>query len=113
MHAARSAEMVQLLLNHNANPNLDDDHERRPLHWYAIRNDIAAMRAILQHGAEVDSVGPFYDPMLPIHKAAQRNLDTMELLVEHGADMGMRPSTEYVVAFGGVGGEDRCGEVFG
>jgi ankyrin repeat protein len=87
LHAARSAEMVQLLLDHRANPDLDDEHERRPLHWYAIRNDIAAMRAILQRGAEVDPFGPFEKPL---HEAAQRNLDTVKLLVEHGADVRAR-----------------------
>jgi hypothetical protein len=83
LHAARSAEMVQLLLEHNADPDLDDDNERRPLHWYAIRDNIAAMRALLQHGAEVDPVGPYEKPL---HEAAQRNLDAVKLLVEHGAD---------------------------
>jgi ankyrin repeat protein len=84
LHAARSAEMVELLLNHNADPDLEDYIYRRPLHWYAIRDNIAAMRAILQHGAEVNPDLPFEKP---IHEAAQRNLDTVELLVEHGADV--------------------------
>jgi ankyrin repeat protein len=84
MHAARSAEMVQLLLDHNADPDLDDDIERRPLHWYATRDNIAAVRAILQHGAEVNPIG--YSET-PLHEAALRNLDIVELLVEHGADV--------------------------
>jgi ankyrin repeat protein len=93
MHAARSAEMVQLLLDHDADPNLEDGIYRRPLHWYVIRHDIAAMRAILQHGAEleVNGIGPFEKPL---HVGAQRNLDTVELLVEHGADVRERDFQE-------------------
>jgi ankyrin repeat protein len=84
MHAARSAEMVQLLLGHDADPDFDDDIERRPLHWYAIRDSITAMRAILQHGAEMNPDGPHGNPL---HEAAPRNLDTEEFLVEHEADV--------------------------
>jgi ankyrin repeat protein len=84
MHAARSAEMVQLLVGHNADPNFGDDEEQRPLHWYAIRDEIAAMRAILQLGVEVSAIGPFEQPL---HDAVRRNIDTVELLVEYGADV--------------------------
>jgi hypothetical protein len=80
MHAARSAEMVQLLLNHNANPELEDGIERRPLHWYATRGDIAAMRTILQHGAVANP--PSGSWTVPLHEAAKRDLDTVGLLVE-------------------------------
>jgi hypothetical protein len=54
-----------------------------PLHWYAFRDDIAAMRTILQHGAEVN-LNTYYEK--PPQQSAQRNLDTVRLLVEHGAD---------------------------
>jgi ankyrin repeat protein len=83
IHAARSAEMVQLLLRYNANPNGTDELERSPLHWYVLRGDIAAMREILLHGAEVSPDGPFK----PIYKAVQCSLDAVILLVEHGADV--------------------------
>jgi ankyrin repeat protein len=83
--------MVQLLLGYNADPNFDDEHERRPLHWYAIRDNITAMRAILQHGAEVN---PNTHVEKPLHEAAERNLDTVKLLVEHGADVDVRDLQE-------------------
>jgi ankyrin repeat protein len=73
-----------LLLDHNADPNWVDDIERPPLHWYAIRHNIAAMRAILQHGADVDPITAWGKPL---YEAAQRNLDTVELLVQHEADV--------------------------
>jgi ankyrin repeat protein len=88
LHAARSAEMVQLLLDHNADPNFKDNTERTPLHWYAIGDDIAAMRAILQHGAEANPTGPHGEK--PIHEAALHSLGSVQLLVEHGADVQAR-----------------------
>jgi hypothetical protein len=47
LHAAWSVEMVQLLLDHNSDPDFGDENYRGPLHWYAIRKNVAAMRAIL------------------------------------------------------------------
>jgi ankyrin repeat protein len=67
-----------------ADPDFEDDFERWPLHWYAIRDDIAAMRAFLQHRATVNPIESFEKPL---HEATQRNLDTVELLVDHGADV--------------------------
>jgi ankyrin repeat protein len=49
------------------------------------------MRAILQHGAEVNELGPFEKPL---HQVAQRNLDTAKLLVEHEADVKERENLE-------------------
>jgi ankyrin repeat protein len=84
MHAARSAEMMQLLLDHNADPDFRELRGLRPLHWYAFRHDIAAMRALLQHGAEVN---PDTGYEMPLNIAVKHHLDTVELLVEHGADV--------------------------
>jgi ankyrin repeat protein len=96
MHGARPAEMVQLLLDLNADPDFGDDIGRWPLHWYAIRDrmdDIAAMRVILQHGAEVNQSGPFEKPF---HEATQRGFDTVELLVEHDSDVEERNSKPHL-----------------
>jgi ankyrin repeat protein len=84
MHAVRSAEMVQLLLDHNTDPNFDHHLGDRPLHWHARWGNIAAMRALLQYGAEVNAIGYLGTPL---HGAAQHNLAAVELLVEHGADV--------------------------
>jgi ankyrin repeat protein len=91
LHVARSAEMVQLLLDHNADPELLDNMRYRPLCYYVSRKDsyvspedIGAMRAILQHGVEVDPIGVSVEPL---HAAAQRSLAAVELLVEYGADV--------------------------
>jgi ankyrin repeat protein len=85
IHSARSAEMVQLLLDFHADPET-----RRcgltPLHCYAHRGNIAAMRAVLQRGVEVDPVGEGIST--PLHKAAEcGNVNAVKLLLEFGADM--------------------------
>jgi ankyrin repeat protein len=88
IHAARSAEMVQLLLDHHADPEQQAVNEVkfRPLHYYAMRENIEAMRVVLRNGVEVDP-----DPTLnlppPLHLAAERNIDAVKLLLEHGADV--------------------------
>jgi ankyrin repeat protein len=87
MHAARSAEMVQLLLYHKADPNLPDELQRRPLHQHAFRHESAAMPEFLQHGADLDPGTPYENL---IDQAAQRCLAAVERLVEHGADVEAR-----------------------
>jgi hypothetical protein len=74
--------MVQLL----ADPNFHDDLGFPSLCGYSIREDIAATRKILQHGAEVNQIatGSWEKPL---HEAARRNLNTRELLVEHRANL--------------------------
>jgi hypothetical protein len=84
LHAARSAEMVQLLLDHNADPDIRDEVGMRPLSFYVRRNNLAAVRVLLQHGADVNASAPLKKPILVV---AQRSLDSVELLVEHGADL--------------------------
>jgi ankyrin repeat protein len=87
IHAARSAEMVQLLLDHHADP---EQHvgEFRPLHFYAKRDNIEAMQAVLRNGVEVDPGGLF--SYTPLHYAAKRSIDTVKLLLKHGADVKKR-----------------------
>jgi hypothetical protein len=94
IHVARSAEMVQLLLDHKADPNFKDDTYRWPLDWYAIRENIAAMRVILRHGAQVNPKTN-YDTVL--HEAAIRNLDMVKLLVNHGAHVQARGCVQITV----------------
>jgi ankyrin repeat protein len=83
IHAARSAEMVQLLLDHHADP---EQHvgEFRPLHFYAKRGNTEAMQVVLRNGVEVDPGG--LSSYTPLHYAAQHSIDAVQLLLEHGAD---------------------------
>jgi ankyrin repeat protein len=75
--------MVDLLVDHGADPEWEDTHQLRPLHWCAIRSDIGAMLALIRRGA---AVNPHCRIQKPLHDAASRNLLTVALLLDHGAD---------------------------
>jgi ankyrin repeat protein len=87
LHAARSPEMVHLLLDHNADPDLTDEKGHEPIVWYAFRDDIATMRAILERGANPN---PNTHWVQPLHEAAQRSLAATKLLVKHGAHVNVK-----------------------
>jgi ankyrin repeat protein len=57
-----------------------------PLHYYAKRGNIAAMRGALRNGAKVDPTPDMFNPT-PLHYAARRNIDAVKLLLEHGTDV--------------------------
>jgi ankyrin repeat protein len=92
IHAARSAEMVQQLLDYGADKELADSCGDRPLHWYTRRGNFAAMRMILQRGADVDpACGGTREPTRsPLHEALmrrQRSVDAVKILLDFGADV--------------------------
>jgi ankyrin repeat protein len=92
IHVARSAEMVELLLDYGADPEHQVANRLRPLHYYVLRENIEAMRAVLRYGVEVDpawvdqDVEGFLYPT-PLHYAARCNIDAVKLLLDHGADV--------------------------
>jgi ankyrin repeat protein len=86
IHAARSAEMVQLLLDHHADPKQHVYNGLSPLHFYAKRGNFEAMRAVLRNGVEVDARWGEY-ASTPLHYAALHNIDAVKLLLDHGADL--------------------------
>jgi ankyrin repeat protein len=88
LHAAHSAEMVQLLLDHHADPDLDDGACRRPLHWAAIRDNLGVMQALVQHGANVNP--DRHSMYQPLHEAVKHSLAAVRFLVDHGARVGER-----------------------
>jgi ankyrin repeat protein len=69
LHAAHSADMVQLLLDHNADPELEDEIHHRPVLWYVRWDEFDALRTILQRDVPLNGFGRG-----PLHEAAQRNL---------------------------------------
>jgi ankyrin len=96
MHAARSGEMVQLLLDFHADPESVGHDPRRPLHFYANGGNIAAMRVLLQHGVEVDPVAGLKLPRqhelrcqwTPLYEAVLGgSVDSARILLELGADV--------------------------
>jgi ankyrin repeat protein len=83
LHAARSAEMVELLIEHHANPDLADDLDFAPIQKYALRGHYMATRALLQHDVDVNVARA---DKSALHLAAeQQDLAFVNLLVAHGA----------------------------
>jgi hypothetical protein len=86
LHAARSAEMVQLFLDFGADPEMSCHHYLTPLHCYAQRGNTAAMRVVLERGVKVD---PWCWERLctPLYRAARYgNTDAAKLLLDFGAN---------------------------
>jgi ankyrin repeat protein len=90
LHVARSAEMVELLLDYYEHPDCQDADGETPLYRYASRlNSIGAMRQILLRGADVNASVP---DGTPLHQAAKWSLEAMTVLLEFGADV---TATDY------------------
>jgi hypothetical protein len=87
IHAARSGKMVQLLLDHGADPNQRQgrgEYGLKPLHLYVSRGDIAAMRVALQNGADINIMSYVGTPL---HQAAEGSVDVVNILLDCGADI--------------------------
>ena len=77
-------DMVQLLLEHSADPNICNKYNITPLHEASSRGLVDAARLLLSHGAKVD----VKDKMgrTPLQVALSKGRDELtKLLVEHGA----------------------------
>jgi hypothetical protein len=61
MHAARSEEMVHVLMEYGSDIELFDSEKWTPLHWFSRRNNVAATYAVLWANAEVDPIGGEWD----------------------------------------------------
>jgi ankyrin repeat protein len=105
LHAARSATMVDLLLDHNADPQWLDEGGYPPIIWYIRRRDSACLRAILQRGAEVNG-----DWLVPLCAAAELDLGIVQLLLNYGADLNARtPSGDTALHYAATAGNlDIC-----
>lgn len=59
-YTPRAPEVVRLLIERGANPNVrgdDDDHGESPLHWAASNDDVDVARALLDGGADMELPG--------------------------------------------------------
>lgn len=99
LHAAAGAgnlNGVELLLQFGAAPNVNDAGGHTPL--YSVANECrakggaAVVRALVQHGADVNACGGV-KRCTPLHMAARRgNTEIAEALLECGADIEARDS---------------------
>ena len=79
-------EVVKLLLDHDANPNVSFTFGS-PIHAAARANNAVIVELLLESGADPDLKAGDFDQS-PIHEAAARAAyETAEILIAHGADV--------------------------
>ncbi len=86
-HAAWNSQLaaMQLLLDHNADIDLQSDQLWTPLHWGARNGRAQSVGWLLDHGAKVDV--PAHLGQTALHLASKHNYRvTLALLLEAGAD---------------------------
>ena len=84
-------DMVRLLLDHGANPNLPEHCARdgRALFEASARNDIEMMKLLIKHGANADAYVDSSGNCLSIaQQGGERETEAVELLKKHGAQAG-------------------------
>jgi ankyrin repeat protein len=93
LQAARSGDVAALRAHLDARPDLIDARvgtgfeKATALHLAALRNQHAAVRLLIERGADLDR-RDFPDNAAPLHLAAVHgDLETISLLVEAGADV--------------------------
>jgi ankyrin repeat protein len=93
LRAAQSGDVAALGANLDAHPDLidalggDGFQKATALHLAALRNQHAAMRLLIERGADLDP-RDFPDNATPLHFAAMHgDLEAIRLLVEAGADV--------------------------
>ena len=76
--------MLRLLLELGANPNICDNYHRSPLHEASSEGLLEAARLLLSHGAKIDEKNVWGNT--PFELAASKGHEELtKLLVEHGA----------------------------
>ncbi len=87
-HYANAGESIRLLVAHGADPNarLQGPNVETPLHWAASCNDVEALDALLDHGADIEADGAVIANGTPLADAvAFAQWAAAERLVERGA----------------------------
>ncbi|MGD2181510.1 ankyrin repeat domain-containing protein [Lusitaniella coriacea] len=81
---AEQVEMVELLIANGAKVNACPNRSpRTPLHWAANRRNLEVARALIRHGADVNSHN-FLSGITPLSEA-RGNQEMTDLLIAHGA----------------------------
>lgn len=92
-HFPHVAETITLLIAAGADPNWiysGTEHSETPLHWAASSNDVAALDALLDGGAEIDALGAVIDGGTPLVDAVVfQAYEAAARLLERGAAFGL------------------------
>jgi hypothetical protein len=80
--------ITKILLDRGANPNVTTDRygHRTPLLWAVSNADVDSIKALLEHGASINTADDFGRTPL-MEAASTTDRDTVKLLIEHGADV--------------------------
>lgn len=86
----RKPEVVRLLLQYGADPNVRNEHNQTPLHLAASLGEDESARALIKAGAHVNAAEGMSD-MSPLHLAAMEgHLQVARLLIDADADLELR-----------------------
>ena len=78
--------VIQLLLERGANPNIAEHDGWTPLHWAALNGNSNVMQLLLERKADPNSATSF--GCTPVHMAAGKgNKDVVQLLLNRGANV--------------------------
>ena len=89
-HAAmvNRSNLVQILLDHGAKPDVQDEHSFTPLMWASVRGHNESVEALLKAGANVNLQGE--DGLTALTEAIRDSRKkTIELLLDHGANINL------------------------
>lgn len=81
---SNNTEMVKLLLDHGADPNLEPP-DRNSLKHAIDYDQIDIVRLLLEHGADPNKM-IFFDQIALVVACKHGNLEIIDLLLQHGAD---------------------------
>ena len=83
-----------MLLEHNADVNIQDNAECTPLHWCAREGNENLCRLLLEHNADVNIQDK--DGYTPLHRCALKgNENICRLLLEHNANVNIQDNDGY------------------
>ena len=87
-----TSEVTRTLLKFGSNPNAKDDDGATPLHWAARAGTPETIRLLLEAGAQIDALQGYEttDGEAPLHTAAWANFKAVTVLLNAGADIGVR-----------------------